>query len=199
MTLEKQIIITIGREYGSGGHEIGRKLAERLHMGFYDRNILDEIAYGKNVDAEKLAKYDEVPKTMFLSKTVRGFSNSPEENIAQMQFEYIREKAASGESFVIVGRCADYILKDSEALLSVFITGDYESKLERVMERRNFSAKQAAVTIERHDKNRKAYHNHYCTTKWGDSRNYDMCINSNILGIDGTVDLLENFVKNWKR
>lgn len=199
MTLEKQIIITIGREYGSGGHEIGRKLAERLHMGFYDRNILDEIAYGKNVDAEKLAKYDEVPKTMFLSKTVRGFSNSPEENIAQMQFEYIREKAASGESFVIVGRCADYILKDSEALLSVFITGDYESKLERVMERRNFSAKQAAVTIDRHDKNRKAYHNHYCTTKWGDSRNYDMCINSNILGIDGTVDLLENFVKNWKR
>ena len=197
--MEKQIIITIGREYGSGGHEIGRKLAERLHMGFYDRNILDEIAYGKNVDAEKLAKYDEVPKTMFLSKTVRGFSNSPEENIAQMQFEYIREKAASGESFVIVGRCADYILKDSEALLSVFITGDYESKLERVMERRNFSAKQAAVTIERHDKNRKAYHNHYCTTKWGDSRNYDMCINSNILGIDGTVDLLENFVKNWKR
>lgn len=199
MTLEKQIIITIGREYGSGGHEIGRKLAERLHMSFYDRNILDEIAYGKNVDAEKLAKYDEVPKTMFLSKTVRGFSNSPEENIAQMQFEYIREKAASGESFVIVGRCADYILKDSEALLSVFITGDYESKLERVMERRNFSAKQAAVTIDRHDKNRKAYHNHYCTTKWGDSRNYDMCINSNILGIDGTVDLLENFVKNWKR
>ena len=199
MTLEKQIIITIGREYGSGGHEIGRKLAERLHMGFYDRNILDEIAYGKNVDAEKLAKYDEVPKTMFLSKTVRGFSNSPEENIAQMQFEYIREKAASGESFVIVGRCADYILRESEALLSVFITGDYESKLERVMERRNFSAKQAAVTIDRHDKNRKAYHNHYCTTKWGDSRNYDMCINSNILGIDGTVDLLENFVKNWKR
>ena len=197
--MEKQIIITIGREYGSGGHEIGRKLAERLHMGFYDRNILDEIAYGKNVDAEKLAKYDEVPKTMFLSKTVRGFSNSPEENIAQMQFEYIREKAASGESFVIFGRCADYILKDSEALLSVFITGDYESKLERVMERRNFSAKQAAVTIDRHDKNRKAYHNHYCTTKWGDSRNYDMCINSNILGIDGTVDFLENFVKNWKR
>lgn len=197
--MEKQIIITIGREYGSGGHEIGRKLAERLHMSFYDRNILDEIAYGKNVDAEKLAKYDEVPKTMFLSKTVRGFSNSPEENIAQMQFEYIREKAASGESFVIVGRCADYILRESEALLSVFITGDYESKLERVMERRNFSAKQAAVTIDRHDKNRKAYHNHYCTTKWGDSRNYDMCINSNILGIDGTVDLLENFVKNWKR
>ena len=197
--MEKQIIITIGREYGSGGHEIGRKLAERLHMGFYDRNILDEIAYGKNVDAEKLAKYDEVPKTMFLSKTVRGFSNSPEENIAQMQFEYIREKAASGESFVIVGRCADYILKDSEALLSVFITCYYESKLERGMEKRNFTSTPAAVTIDRHDINRKAYHNHYCTTKWGDSRNYDMCINSNILGIDGTVDLLENFVKNWKR
>lgn len=197
--MDKQIIITIGREYGSGGHEIGRKLAERLNLHFYDRNILDEIAYGKNVDAEKLLKYDEVPKTMFLSKTVRGFSNSPEENIAQMQFDYIREKAASGESFIIVGRCADYILKDSEALLSIFVTGDYESKLERVMEKRNFSAKQAAVAIDRHDKNRKAYHNHYCTTKWGDSRNYDMCINSNILGIDGTVDLLEGFVKNWNR
>lgn len=193
--MEKQVIISIGREYGSGGHEIARKLAERLGVHFYDRNILDNIAAEKNVDASKLVKYDEAPKTMFISKTVRGFSNSPEENIAQMQFDYIKEKALSGESFVVVGRCSDYILRDREDLISIFITGDYESKLERVMEKRNFSAKDAAVAINKHDKNRKAYHNHYCTTKWGDSRNYDMCVNSNILGIDGTIDLLEIFVK----
>lgn len=193
--MAKQLIVSIGREYGSGGHEIGMKLAERLGLDFYDRNILDSIAEGKNVDANDLSQYEEMPKTMFINKTVRGFSTSPEENITQLEFDYIKQKADEGKSFVVVGRCAEYVLHDNEALISIFVTGDYESKLERIMEKRNFTAKQAALAMNRHDKNRKAYHNHYCTSKWGDSRYYDMCINSFVLGIDGTVDLIEKFVR----
>lgn len=193
--MEKQLIISIGREYGSGGHEIGRRLAERFGIAFYDRSLLDEIAMNKHVDAEKLVKYDEAPTHKFLTRTVRGFSSSPEQNIAEMQFEYMKSKADKGDSFVIVGRCSDTILKDYPGFVSVFIRGDYETKLERVMERRNFSAKKAAITIEKHDKNRRAYHNHYCHIKWGDSRNYDICVNSSKLGLDNTIDVLEEAIR----
>lgn len=190
----KQIIISISREYGSGGHEIARHLAEKFNLPIYDHNLLDEIALGRNADAGKLAKYDELPK-QFMSRTVRGHTNSPEENVAQLQFDFLREKAASGESFVVVGRCSETILKDYEGLIPIFIMGDYDHKLERVMERRNFTAKEAALAINRHDKKRKAYHNRYCDLKWGDSRNYDICINSSRLGIFGTVDALKAFIE----
>lgn len=189
----KQVIISISREYGSGGHEIARHIAEKFNLPMYDHNLLDEIAAGKNVDAGKLAKYDELPK-QFMTRTVRGFTNSPEENIAQLQFDFLREKAKSGESFVIVGRCSETILKEYEGLIPIFVMGDYDHKLERVMERRNFSAKEAALAINRHDKKRKAYHNRYCDIKWGDSRNYDICINSSRLGIDGTVEALADYI-----
>ena len=189
----KQVIISISREYGSGGHEIARHIAEKFNLPMYDHNLLDEIAAGKNVDAGKLAKYDELPK-QFMTRTVRGFTNSPEENIAQLQFDFLREKAKSGESFVIVGRCSETILKEYEGLIPIFVMGDYDHKLERVMERRNFSANEAALAINRHDKKRKAYHNRYCDIKWGDSRNYDICINSSRLGIDGTVEALADYI-----
>lgn len=190
----KQVIISISREYGSGGHEIARHLAERFNLPMYDHNLLDEIAAGKNVDAGKLAKYDELPK-QFMTRTVRGFTNSPEENVAQLQFDFLRKKAESGESFVVVGRCSETILKDYEGLIPIFVMGDYDCKLERVMERRNFTAKQAAVAINNHDKKRKAYHNRYCDIKWGDSRNYDICINSSRLGIYGTVEALVAYIE----
>lgn len=189
----KQVIISISREYGSGGHEIARHIAEKFNLPMYDHNLLDEIAAGKNVDAGKMAKYDELPKA-FMTRTVRGFTNSPEENIAQLQFDFLRKKAASGESFVVVGRCSETILKDYEGLIPIFIMGDYDHKLERVMERREFSAKEAALAINRHDKKRKAYHNRYCDIKWGDSRNYDICINSSRLGIEGTVEALSDYI-----
>ena len=192
--MEKQVIISISREYGSGGHEIARHLAERFNLPMYDHNLLDEIAAGKNVNADKLANYDELPK-QFMTRTVRGFTNSPEENIAQMQFDFLRKKAESGESFVIVGRCSETILKEYKGLIPIFVMGDYDHKLERVMERRNFSAKEAALAINRHDKKRKAYHNRYCDIKWGDSRNYDVCINSSRLGIYGTVDALAAYIE----
>ncbi len=194
---EKQVIISVSREYGSGGHEIAKILSTRLGLNFYDRNMLDEIAKEKNVKVENLQKYDERRKNHFLSRTVKGHSSSPEENIAQMQFDFLKRKAEEGESFVIVGRCSETVLKEYEGLISFFICGKYDAKLRRVMERAKIDEKEAKAKIARHDRKRKAYHNHYSDMKWGDSRNYDICINSSGIGTMKTVDILEAYV--WKR
>lgn len=194
VNMEKQIIISIGREYGSGGHEIGRHLAEKFGLPMYDHNLLDEIAENMRVDKEKLAKYDELPKKFFMARSVRGYSNSPEEAIAQMQFNFLRDKAAAGESFVVIGRCSETVLKEFEGLIPIFVMGDWDAKVKRVMDHRNFTEKQAVEAINRHDKKRKAYHNRHCDAKWGDSRNYDICINSSRLGIDGTMEYLADYV-----
>ena len=104
---KKQIIISIGREFGSGGRVIAKGLSERFGIPFYDKDILREIAAERNVDVKTLQEYDEVPKAMFFSRTVRGYSNSPEENIANLQFEHLRKMAEEGKSFVITGRCSE--------------------------------------------------------------------------------------------
>ncbi len=192
---KKQVIIAIGREYGSGGHAIAEKLAERFELPFYDHNLLDEIANEKNIDVNNLQKYDEVPRNRLFSRTVKGYSNSPEEVIANMQFDFLRQKAEAGNSFVVVGRCAETILKDYKGLISIFILGDMDKKKARVAEIYNMSETAAESKIMRHDKKRKSYHNYYCEGKWGDSRNYDLTINSSKMGIEGTKDILEEYIK----
>ena len=159
--MEKQMIIAIGREYGSGGHEIGQKLAEKLQINFYDRNVLDRAAEERAVDASKLRKYEDKPRNLLLSRTVRGFSNSPEENVAHMEFDFLKGKAESGESFVIVGRCGEDILKEYEGLISIFILADMNQKIEHIKQVRDLSDLGAESAIYRHDKKRKAYHNYY--------------------------------------
>ena len=105
--MEKQVIISISREFGSGGHEIAEQIAKNLGFHFYDRSMLDDLAREKNLQIEDLEKYDEKPRNPFISRRVGGHTNSMEEIVAEMQFDYLREKADSGESFVIVGRCAE--------------------------------------------------------------------------------------------
>ena len=199
--MEKQIIISIGREYGSAGHEIGRKLAAKLEIPFYDRNLLDEFADQKDVDADLLAKYDEKPRRFFFSRTVsvRGQSvnNSPAQNVADIQFALLKGKAYDDDSFVVCGRCADDVLKDFPGMFSVFITADYDAKVKRVMEKRNMSEKEAKKSIEKHDKTRRAYHDYFAKTKWGQAGSYDLCVNSTVLGIDGTVDMLVDYAKRF--
>lgn len=193
--MNKQLIISVGREFGSGGHEIAEDLAKRFSISFYDRNLLDEIANEKKLDEHDLHQYDELPRNIITSRTVRGYSNSPEEIVARLQFDFLRRKAEQGESFVAVGRCSDDILKDFDGLISFFIMADLEAKIERVKEMRGISDLEAEAVIRRHDKKRKAYHNYYCQTKWGDARNYDLAINCNRLGMKGTTDLLEQFIR----
>ena len=193
--MEKQLIISVGREFGSGGHEIAEMLAERFGLNLYDSNLLDEIASEKNVDGYHFEKYDEVPRNIFFSRKLKGHSSSMEENIANMQFDYLQNKASKGESFVVVGRCAESILKGYPALVSIFILGDWEHKVERVKKLYHLSTAEAETYIVKRDKKRKSYHNYYCEGKWGDSRNYDISINSSKLGEEATVDMLVDYIQ----
>lgn len=194
--MNKQFIISLGREFGSGGHVIAQQLSEHYQIPLYDYNLLRDIAIERNLDAEELEKFDENPKNLFFTRTIRGYSNSPEENIARMQFDYIKKKADAGESFVIVGRCAESILKDNSNMVSIFVLGDMEQKILRTMARNHISRDKAEKMIKQHDKKRKAYHNHYCQGKWGDSRNYELSINSSRLGLDGTTRILIEYLNS---
>lgn len=191
----KQLILSISREYGSGGHEIAERLASIFELPLYDSNLLKEVLVKKNIPESEYGKYEEMPKNPLFSKTVLGFGNSPEEYAANLEFDYLKEKAKEGESFVVVGRCADSVLKKYDCMLSVFVRGEMASKIERIRTLREVTAKEAEDMIKRKDKMRKIYHNYYCQEKWGDSRNYDLCINSSLLGVEGTVAVIENFVR----
>lgn len=191
----KQTIISISREYGSGGHEIAEKVAAELGLQFYDRSMLDEIASKMDIKLEVLQKYDEKPRNFMLSRRVGNHTNSMEEIVAEIQFEFIKEKAQSGESFVIVGRCAETVLKEFDGLITIFVNGNKDKKLERVMKKYELNESGALAKMVRHDKTRKQYHNRHSEHKWGDSRFYDLCINSSYLGVDGTVRVLENYIR----
>lgn len=194
--MKKQIIISIGREYGSGGHEIAQKLAEKLNIDLYDRNLLDEISKIKSSTYEDLVRYDEKPKSFF-SHTVRGYSNSQEVNVAELQFALLKSKAADEDSFVVVGRCTDKIFDGIAPVVSVFICADIKDRIARIENIRHMSEKDAIKKIEKHDKRRASYHDYFCKTKWGNASSYDVCLNSSLLGIDGTVEVLYNIVQKY--
>ena len=197
--MSKQLIISISREFGSGGHDIARKLSEDLGLKLYDRKILDDIASEKNINVEVLEKFDERPRRIMNSRRVGAYSNSMEEILADMQFEYIREKANSGGSFIVVGRCAETVLKDHEGLVSIFVLADKEWKMGRVMKKYSLNEEEAVIKMARHDRKRKKYHNRHSDFKWGDSRNYDLCINSTRLGIEKTAILIKEFVEESQK
>lgn len=190
-----QLIIEINREFGSGGHEIARQLSQRFNLKLYEENILTEIAEEYDIDPEMLKKYDEVPKRIYGSRTVKGFSNSPADAVAHMQYKFLREKAAAGESFVVVGRCGEEALKDNPDVVAIFVLASTEFKLKRIMAQGETSEAEALKLMQRTDKQRRTHQNHYCVCKWGDARFYDMTVNSGRLGIDGTVDILEQYIK----
>jgi len=193
----KQVIISIGREFGSGGHTIAENIANRFELPLYDYNLLMEVSIEKNIDVKKIEKYDEIPKNKLFSRRINGYSNSLEENIANMQFNFLRKMASKGKSYVIVGRCAETILKEykGRGLITIFILGDKNNKIERIANLKKISYAEAENLVYTSDKKRKAYHNYYCKGKWGDSRNYDFSINSSRLGIEETTDVIEDYIK----
>lgn len=192
---EKQFIISIGREFGTAGYDIAVELAKRFDVKLYDFHLLREIADEKQVGLEALEKYDEIPKKGFGSRTVRGYSNSIPENIAYLQFNHLKKRAAEGRSFVVVGRCAEEALKEFDCLIPIFILGDMDKKIEYVCNRFGVPREGCEKFIRETDKKRKAYHNYFCEGKWGDSRNYELCINSSKLGIEATTDFIENYAR----
>ena len=197
--MEKQIIISIGREHGSEGHKIAELLAQKLDFPLYDKNIFEEIGRTKGIDTNDISKYDERPRRFFITRKVNGHSNSPEENIAELQFALLKSKAADGDSFVVVGRCSDQLFRGMEGAISIFITGDMPDKIAHLMDIENRTEVDAKKEIEKHDKRRRQYHDYFFpNSKWADSRSYDICVNSSRLGIEGTVEFLYDFINKFR-
>lgn len=192
--MDKQLIIALGREVGSGGHEIAEKLAKYYNIPLIDKNIIEEIANKKNVDATDLREVEKNFMFPLVNRNVRGFSSSIQESVYLLQFEHLQEKAKAGESFIIVGRCGEDILKEYDALVSIFVLGDIEVKRARIMERYGKNEFMAERMMREKDTERKRYHNSFCEGKWGDSRSYDISVNSSVLGIEGTAELLIDFI-----
>ena len=198
-------VITIGRQYGSGGREVGRKLAEKLEIPFYDRELLSEAAKESGICEEIFEDHDEKPTRSLLYSLVTGvqyhggsaanmYMDMPlNHRIFLAQFDAIRRIAGEGPC-VIVGRCADYVLRDQANAINVFLRADLEKRIERAVER-GVDRMKAEDRVRRADKERASYYNYYATGTWGDVNNYDLCLDTGKLGIDGTVELLADYIR----
>lgn len=194
--MEKQMIISIGREYGANGHYIADKLAEKYNIPVYDSHMIEYIAKEKNLDLNELKKYDEKTKNRLFTRTLDGHSSSPEDVIANMQFDFLREKAAEGQSFVVVGRCGNSVLKDNPNLISIFITGDMDVKAKRISALFDVTIKEAEAMIIKNNKKRKQYHNLYSKEKWGDSRYYELTVNTSKIGVEKAFEIVDAYVQS---
>ena len=198
----KPVIITIGRQFGSGGHELGEKLAKRLSIPFYDRALLSAAAEHTGLTRDMIENLDEQPTNSFLySLSVGSFGFSGDtplplnNQVFMAMTNAIREIAAKG-SCVIVGRCAEYVLADNDALVRVFVHADKDSRIRRIMEKLNLNERDAKALMTKTDKKRASYHDFYCDNKWGATDSYDLSINSASLGIDNAVEMIAHFVEN---
>ena len=199
------LVITIGRQCGSRGKTIGKKVAEALGVKCYDKELLTEAAKHSGLCEELFETHDEKPTNSFLYSLVMdtyslGYTTSAymdmpiNHKIFLAQFDTIK-KLADQESCVIVGRCADYALADYPETVSVFICADEADKIERIKELHNVNDAKARDIMIKLDKNRSSYYNYYASKRWGDSRSYDLCINSSAVGIDGAVKIILEFAK----
>ena len=186
-----QLIVSIGRESGSGGLEIARTLAKRFDLPLYNKSILQTAAEAKGLNVKELEQYDERPRSLLFYRSVKGFSNAPEDGVAQMQFDLLRRHAAAGESFVVLGRCAEEVLADYECLVSIFVEADLDFRIRRTP----LPGNEALEFIHKQDRQRRIYHDQHCKGDWGDAQSYDLVINSARLGIPGTVDVLEHYIR----
>ncbi len=192
--MKNQVIISIGREYGANGHYIADEIAKKYALPVYDKSMIEVIAKEKGLNLDKLKKYDEKPKNRLFSRSFGDYSSSPEDAVANMEFDFLREKADAGNSFVVVGRCANSVLKDNPNLISIFVTADMDKKIKRIAGLFEISCKEAESLIIKNNKLRKQYHNFYCKEKWGDSRYYDMTINSSKMPIDKIVEIVDKYI-----
>lgn len=192
--MSNQIIITISRESGSAGHTIAKILSDKLGIKLLDKELVEETVQYTGYSREHIRRYDEKPINFFASRKIGRYSNSLEANVAQKVFEYVKKKADEGESFVLVGRCGHFLLKDNPNAVHIFVRGDYDAKVNHLMEYHDLSREEAVAFMKQTDKDRKTYHNYYCDVKWGDSRGYDLCINSSKLGIERSANVVCEFV-----
>ena len=193
-------IITIGREYGSGGRQIGQEVANYFGIKCYDKELLEHAASDSGICKELFEHHDEKPTNSFLYSLVMdtysfgyssaGFNEMPmNHKIFLAQFEAIKKLAGEGPC-VMVGRCADYALADWKDCFSIFIHADLDARIRRIATKYKLSDKKAKDTIIKTDKSRSSYYNYYTNKKWGDAQSYNLCIDSSKLGIESTAQVI---------
>ena len=199
-------IITIGRQFGSGGKQIGEALAEKMNIPFYDKELLKEAAKDSGICEEIFDSFDEKPTNSFLYSLVMdpyslGFGSSTElplnHKVFLAAFDTIKNLAEKDGSCVFVGRCADYALRDLDNVVNVFLYADMEDRAARIAKKYNTSESKAKDMIKKEDKARASYYNYYTSMRWGEMKGYDICINTSKYGIDKTIDLLYDIVNNY--
>lgn len=201
--MKDKIIITIGRQFGSGGRQIGQKLAKELGIAYYDKELINLASKESGICGEFFEKADEKTSGSLLKALAMGFSMNnaifqtndylSNESLFQIQSDVIR-KIAAEKSCVLIGRCADYILREDKDCINVFISASDEDRLKRVIEDNHVSEEDAEEMIVQTDKSRASYYNYYTDKIWGSAESYDLCINSSVFGIDETTSFIKTFV-----
>lgn len=199
----EHIIITIGRQLGSGGRVIAQKLAQEFDCQFYDKEILN-LAAKESGFSEKIFEQNDEHKGFLKSlfhmrvphvSDVNFYkSNISQEGLFQFQSDAIR-KAAQKSNCVFVGRCADYILRDMPNVVNIFVTADIDWRAEQVIKRHQCTKEEALKIIHHAESSRASYYNYYTGKRWGDAASYDLCVDASILGIDATEQYIADFIR----
>lgn len=207
--MNDKIIVTIGRQFGSGGLEVGKKLAKKLNIDFYDKELISIAAKESGFTESIFEKADEAPSNSFLYSIVMGsypmnslfFQNNDlltNDKLFNIQSSVIR-KISKNKSCVIVGRCSDYILRDEKNIVRVFLRADMEMRKERVKNEYNIKESNTENIIEKKDKKRASYYNYYTGSEWSSLENYDIVLNTSKIGIDNTIEVIADYVEKIKR
>ena len=202
--MDKKIIVTIGREYGSQGHVIGEKIVQKYNISFYDKELLERAAKESGISKEIFQVVEDQRTGSFLYSIAMGaysYANrvtaagtvSLSDRLYMVQNDIIKKIAKEG-SCVMVGRCSNYILKDEYDCADIFIYADMEDKIKYVMHSSGLDEKKAKDVINKIDKKRASYYNYYTNRKWGVRDSYDLMLNSSSLGVDGCVDIISKFI-----
>ena len=198
--MEKKIIINIGRQFGGGGLGVASELGKKLGIPVYDRELITKAAQDSGFSAELFEQSDEKRRIFSLSSIFTSLISSPTENymsnngLFEIQCSTVRKIAEQG-SAIIVGRCSDYVLRDMDCTLNVFLTSPLPIRVERICKRHDLDPEKAEALILQKDKAREEYYNYYTFGNWGVASTYDLCIDSSRLGIEGTADLIIDFAK----
>ena len=190
-------IITIGRQFGSNGRNIGRKLAEKISANFYDKELINETAKESGLKPTRSFLYSLVSDPYSYGFTSAGYQTNLNQQAFQATYDTIKKLADKGPS-VFVGRCADYALRHNTNLVRIFIHAPLEERIKNVSERFNLTPDKAKAQIVKEDKARASYYNYYTSKKWGALESYDIFINSSLMSEDDTVDFIIDYIDKIK-
>lgn len=192
-------VITIGREHGSGGRQVGEELAKKLGIKCYDKELLAETAKESGLATSFIAEYEEKKPQFFMGTGAFYAYEQPVSLQLYVEQSKVIKKLAERESCVIVGRCSDYVLEGDDRVLNVFIHAPLADRIARVADRENITEEKAKTKITKTDKARASYYDYYTNRNWGDAKNYHLSLNSSLLGIEGCVNVIISAIEHLNR